>query len=107
MTHRRMFIVTREGDHPVLAFHPLTEADRRYGFRQVEIAPAEWNGDMGTAPRDGTPVDLWAGGKRMIDYSFVGGQWCRLKGTPAKWAPLRSTPTHWRPTPPSPAGARE
>jgi hypothetical protein len=71
----------------------------------------EWQG-IETAPKDGTPVDLWcrapglsAGPGRVSDCWFAGGFWWRYDDTSAGDDQCRArvhNVTHWRPLPSPP-----
>ena len=75
----------------------MLEAAERVAWREIE-----------TAPKDGTPVDLWCVDKHngLVDrrpscwWSLVSeGRhgWCGISERDRKW-----TPTHWRPLPEPP-----
>ncbi len=59
-----------------------------------------------TAPRDGTPVDLWMkGGYRVVYFSMdEHGRWVREEGYPVVTRVLTEEPTHWMPSPRPPRG---
>ncbi len=53
-----------------------------------------------TAPTDGTVVDIWAEGERVIDAWFQKGDWLTSDG---EWV-SQHEPTHWMPVPQPPEG---
>lgn len=65
---------------------------------------------IGTAPKDGTEVDLWADGERKADSFWGVPSFSKLD--PPTWVqdrpdlghpvPIYDEPTHWRPKPPPP-----
>ncbi|PZR93574.1 MAG: hypothetical protein DI537_10695 [Stutzerimonas stutzeri] len=65
------------------------------------LAPA-WQ-DISNAPLDGSPVDLWRDGERLIGFSWNVERKCWQKkvGYPAKTVVLTEPPTHWMPVPPA------
>ena len=62
-----------------------------------------------TAPRDGTPVDLWIesdrGGYRLENHCFINGSWRDENGLPFG-NPVTSSATHWMPLPEPPEGKK-
>ncbi len=79
-------------------------------IRQL-LAESEWQ-PIETAPRDGTPVDLW--GLNLLSYDKRGQRICNVKfGTVTDWIGRENDdwqhgrgegfePTHWRPLPAPP-----
>ena len=85
---------------------------------------SDWR-TMDTAPKDGTLIDVWAGGRRVVDVRWEpedyakGRCWAEafptargMAGSDGFPAYLYPQPTHWMPTPPeaprtvNPAGRR-
>lgn len=70
----------------------------------------EWR-DIESAPRDGTPVDLWVispetgKGWRRTDCAFDGEYWTDRYYAIVNAAGIE--PTHWLPLPPAPAKVME
>lgn len=61
--------------------------------------------DIASAPLDGTPVDLWRDGERLIEFHWNVDQkrWEKKVGYPTKTIVLTTPPTHWMPVPPAAA----
>lgn len=59
--------------------------------------------DIATAPLDGTPVDLWRDGERLLEFHWNVDQkrWEKKVGYPATTIVLTEPPTHWMPVPPA------
>jgi hypothetical protein len=69
---------------------------------------SEWQ-PIATAPKDGTPIDLWISGsnRRFADCRFHRGMWQHwwmdCFGSGMDWQSLDShKPTHWMPLPTPP-----
>lgn len=66
---------------------------------------------IGTAPKDGTLVDLWVAGQRRADcfwsdsYDDGPGEWRQRYAEAVSDFPIGGSPTHWMPRPPSPEAA--
>ena len=64
-------------------------------------------GDISTAPKDGTLVDLWTSyGERVAGAKWTNGVWREwaLDGFDSMgWVRLEGTATHWMPLPPPPS----
>lgn len=65
---------------------------------------APWR-DIASAPLDGTVVDLWRDGERLLEFSWNVEQqrWEKKVGYPTRTAVLTTAPTHWMPVPPAAA----
>lgn len=64
----------------------------------------EWR-PIETAPKDGTPVDLWVESVELMRYPqcvYRDGKWFSNFGPLGQSSPLRVRPTHWRPLPEPP-----
>lgn len=64
----------------------------------ADLEMLDWQ-TIDTAPLDGTPVDLWAEGKRWTDFHYVSKGvkgWQRKEGFPVTYRRLLVLPTHWR-----------
>jgi hypothetical protein len=59
----------------------------------------EWQ-PIETAPLDGTVVDVWNDGERVIDAWFHDGRWLT---SDVEWT-SELEPTYWMPIPPPPSG---
>ncbi len=59
--------------------------------------------DIASAPLDGTPVDLWRDGERLIEFHWNVDQkrWEKKVGYPARTIVLTEAPTHWMTVPPA------
>lgn len=58
-----------------------------------------------SAPKDGTPVDLWASGQRWTDCTWTGAYWFTPYGVYDSGAEMElhgHIPTHWMPITPPP-----
>lgn len=69
------------------------------------VQPDSWQ-DIGTAPKDGTDVDLfYPGFGRFTEANFEGRGWGRdeWRGTHTVRFYPSGSPTHWRPLPAPPA----
>ena len=68
-------------------------------------AALQWR-DISTAPRDGTPIDVWSPneGRRIPDVEFI-REFFRYRNVDqingVEWIPV-CNPTHWLPLPPAP-----
>ena len=71
-------------------------------LQAASLAP--WR-DIGRAPLDGTVVDLWRDGERLLDFSWSVDQqrWEKKVGYPTRTIVLTTPPTHWMPVPPAAA----
>lgn len=69
---------------------------------QSSSLPSLWL-DIATAPLDGTPVDLWRDGERLLEFHWNVDQkrWEKKVGYPATTIVLTEPPTHWMPVPPA------
>ncbi len=58
---------------------------------------------LSSAPLDGTPVDLWRDGERLLEFRWNVDQkrWEKKVGYPARTIVLTDAPTHWMPVPPA------
>lgn len=75
---------------------------------------SEWQ-DISTAPRDGTPIDLWvpwnpedvSAGRRFADaYRKAGEWWASGEDYDGYDARISGQPTHWMPHPSPPETRR-
>ncbi|MFC5505311.1 hypothetical protein [Bosea massiliensis] len=71
--------------------------------RTIQAASLPSWRDIASAPLDGTPVDLWRDGERLIEFHWNVDQrrWEKKVGYPAKTIVLTQAPTHWMPVPPA------
>ncbi len=92
--------VTSPKGQPLGAWRHALKAAK--GLQDASLAP--WR-DIGSAPTDGTPVDLWRDGERMTEFHWNAGmaRWEKQVGYPARTIALTATPTHWMPVPPAAA----
>lgn len=70
------------------------EEGRSESRERVDWQPIE------TAPKDGSPVDLWRNGERLIDFSWRSGPvsgWTKEHGYPRVTTILTAQPSHWMP----------
>src|SRR5574343_444311 len=95
------------------AYEAAVEAAER--IEELErVLMSEWQ-DIATAPKDGTPVDLWVHGGRLADAEwsdrkqawvvwgqdeFESGADVKINGRPTHWMPLPSPPAPSAPTHP-------
>ena len=81
-----------------------------YEAFEAAIAAAEAAGwePIETAPKDGTPVDLWCQGQfrsgRETDCWFSDGKWWQYNDLGQDCRDEVDNATHWRPVPEPPAG---
>jgi hypothetical protein len=70
---------------------------------QIQSASLPSWRDIASAPLDGTPVDLWRDGERLIEFHWNVDQkrWEKKVGYPARTIVLTEAPTHWMPVPPA------
>lgn len=71
--------------------------------KAIEAASLPTWRDIASAPRDGTVVDLWRDGERLLDFSWSVEQqrWEKKVGYPTRTIVLTTPPTHWMPVPPA------
>ena len=73
-------------------------------------AALEWR-PIATAPKDGTPVDLWVKVKTVIGDHHYRDEDCWWDTEKGKWKHgdffVSGTPTHWRPVPAGPQEAAD
>lgn len=99
-------LLTALSGHMVPGYDPRVDLIREALSRRPDAPSAgEWM-PIETAPKDGTKVDLWRDGERLIDWRWDEGSggWSFTYGYPVATAYLTKPPTHWR-LPPAPPQA--
>lgn len=92
--------VTSPKGQPLGAWRHALKAAK--GLQEASLSP--WR-EIASAPLDGTVVDLWRDGERLLDFSWSVEQrrWEKKVGYPTRTIVLTTPPTHWMPVPPAAA----